>query len=314
MKRHYTSRSKILLLFLLLAVAGAAEAQTHEFAPIGAEWHYTFNLGAGHGYVHIASVTDTVIDGMGCRKLEKSYHIHDGILNTYSDYVFGYEYVTLQQNAVMLYKRGAFYTLFDFDAEEGDSWTIPQNDMVYGGEADTVGTVVVVGKGTEEVNGVSLRYIEIMDGEGSQCGFCYHGYGPIKVIERVGPVNSYLFPEQTVAVDFHEGGILRCYFDEVIGLFKTGDVDCDYITAIDENHNETMPHVYPNPTKGEFAVTLSEQEPSVIEVFDALGKRIYKSPEVMGKHTINLSLYPNGMFLIRIQNGSTTRSVLINKL
>ncbi len=305
---------KRVLLLLLLAVAGVAKAQTHEFALVGAEWHYSFFQGAGHGYVHIVSVTDTVIDGMECRKLEKSYHIHDGILNTYSDYVFGYEYVTWQQNAVMLYKRGAFYKLFDFDAEEGDSWTIPQNDMEYGGEADSIGTVVVVGKGMEEVNGVSLRYIEIMDGEGSQCGFCYHGYGPIKVIECVGPVNSYLFPEQTVAVDYHEGGLLRCYSDDGIGLFKTGDVDCDYITAIGENHDDIMPQVYPNPTSGEATVILSEQEASIIEVFDAVGKRIYQSQAAKGKHSINLLPYPNGIYLIRIQNGSTIRSLLINKL
>ena len=65
------------LVLMLLVMAGVAKAQTHEFAPIGAEWHYGIKQFSTEGYVRIKSLSDTIIDGTSCKIIEKRYFLYD---------------------------------------------------------------------------------------------------------------------------------------------------------------------------------------------------------------------------------------------
>ncbi len=99
MKRHRRNKLNNLkdkaFLLLLLFVAGVAEAQTHEFAPIGAEWHYGIKQFSTEGYVRIKSLSDTIIDGTSCKILEKRCFLYDHLDGIEKEFVKGHEYVFL---------------------------------------------------------------------------------------------------------------------------------------------------------------------------------------------------------------------------
>lgn len=63
----------ILTSFLLLSSFAKLTAQ--EFAPVGAEWHYTmqFFMSEEERFVHIESIKDTVVSEKLCRMLEVEY-------------------------------------------------------------------------------------------------------------------------------------------------------------------------------------------------------------------------------------------------
>ncbi len=180
---------------MLLVAAGAAKAQTHEFAPVGAERHYGRQTMFTWGYIRIFVTNDTIIDGHVCSVLQKEEHG----FNYYSQSLFhfnkGHEYFTQINGSVLVYRKGSFYKLFDFGADVGDSWIIPGHDQD--------GRVIVCGKGTEIVDGVELRYILIADEFGVPYGYGNEMAGDtlflhdtIKVLKRIGPIGSYLLPEQ----------------------------------------------------------------------------------------------------------------------
>lgn len=84
----------------------------------------------------------------------------------------------------------------------------------------------------------------------------------------------------------------------------------DAPTAINEQVASEM-KLYPNPSKGQIAVTNAES----IEVFDAIGRLIIRTEETNNITNIDLSNYENGVYIVRMHNGSIMKSerVIIEK-
>ncbi len=306
MKRLYTSKSKVLLLLLLVA-AGAAKAQTQEFAPVGAEWHYGRQTMFTWGYIRIFVTNDTIIDGHTCSILHKEEHGFNYYSQSLYHFNTGREYFTQIKDSVLVYRKGRFYKLFDFGAEIGDSWTIP------GEEED--GHVIVCGKGIEIVDGNELRYILIADEFGSPYGYGHgmDGVFPgdtIKVLERIGPIGSYLLPMPRNVLDYDgEGGRLRCYSDDIVEVnYSLPFVYCDYINdnniGFDENVQISDYGIYPNPANESIWINTSDDSPISVCIFDPVGRKVH-SEEVAGSHSyeINIGFLPSGLYWITISNG-----------
>ena len=198
----HNNRIKGIVLFMLLAVAGLASAQTYEFAHVGAEWHYGKQTMFTWGYIRISVTNDTIIDGHACSVLHKEEHGFNYYNQNLYHFDLGNEYIAQENDSVLIYRKGRFYKLFDFDAEIGDSWTIP-------GNVEEDGRVILCGKGTEIVNGNELRFILIADEFGSPYGYGNELAGDtlfppdtIKVLERIGPIGSYLLPMPRNILDY----------------------------------------------------------------------------------------------------------------
>ena len=108
-------KTKIFIACLVFCSAWHVDAQT-EFAPIGAEWYYTFTVGgenpANH-FNHVVSEKDTTIEGNNCRIL-RQYYDYSEIAN--EKYI-----IQQEQGKVYYYYQEQFNLLFDFDAEAGDT-------------------------------------------------------------------------------------------------------------------------------------------------------------------------------------------------
>lgn len=311
---------------LLLVAAGMAQAQTHEFAPVGAEWYYSYDNIFTAGYIHIKAVKDTVIDGTKCVKLEKRKYGYSmdpwGIgPGLYEGRIIN-EYVTSSENKVYLYRDQTFNLWFDFDAEVGDSWPVPPpynvDDMI----SDTAGFLIVQAKGAEAINGKELRYIDVIDREGSEWGYGDYLYGQspytVRIYERIGPVGCYMFPETHWVADANEGGAFRCYEDEEIGHVSDFPYNCDYINpeyqAVLEQWNGPI-EVFPNPAEESACIYIPSDTdtPFVVKLYDSMGRMIRV---LVGKEsflTISLDGLPSGLYFLTCDAETTTFSTKLIK-
>ena len=109
---------KAVFLVLLLAVAGVTKAQTHEFAPVGAEWYYEryyregFDL-TGITYDRFRSLRTVVINGWECKEIELFQNLDcDGIVNPYTET----RYITQEGDQIYEVENGERYLMYDFSS------------------------------------------------------------------------------------------------------------------------------------------------------------------------------------------------------
>ena len=90
----------------------------------------------------------------------------------------------------------------------------------------------------------------------------------------------------------------------------TSDLPCS-VTSVDDNYgnNETTFNVFPNPTDGLVSINSSiESEPINIEVFNQQGISLINKYYNSSKNIqLDLSLYPKGLYLLKIINSKTWR-------
>ncbi len=312
---------RILFPLLMMAVISTVKAQSVEFAPVGAEWYYGYQEIMETGYIKITAVNDTVIDSQPCVKLEKTRTGY-GYYNGWFSRIIGYEYLTVSDDSVGLYRNGAFHKLFDFGAEIGDTWTVPGLIDIC---EESHGTVTVVDKGSELVNNISLRYLRIVDDINSYWGYSHYMHGEaqdtIKVFERIGPVGSYLLPMQKCEFDSGESGVLRCYSDNETGYFNFhtnySDINCDYINeqyqSVDEKATENNMAVFPNPCGDKLLVSLKDNNYHKVSIFNCLGNKIYDCSIHGQMAEIDLSFIPSGVYCLTIVNDCSILSKTIVK-
>lgn len=295
-----------------MAVASLAKAQSFEFAPIGAEWYYETQSMFSRGYIKMVAEKDTVIDGYGCVKLAREEHWHElqfsGLFSGNLPALF----LSQVGDSVMLYKNGAFYKLFDFGAEIGDTWNVVGSSDIC---PEDFGTVVVVDKGIDTINGIPLRFVTTKDLPDSFWRFCQSMQGTlsgaVKIVERIGP-RGYLLPEQRCEFDNAEGGPLRCYIDDELGElhFSTYFPDryCDYISdtyqSVDNLDANGLLSVFPNPCAEKLRLIFDELSNYRITVFDHSG-RMVQGCSVKGKEAeLNLGELSPGLYCVTISDGT----------
>ncbi len=68
--------------------------------------------------------------------------------------------------------------------------------------------------------------------------------------------------------------------------------------------------ISPNPANRELHVTLSKESNKdvIIEVYDVLGKRVYKGLITKLEYTVNVSDWKSGVYLVRITDEKSTQT------
>ena len=279
MKNNCNLRNKVLLL-LLLAVAGVAKAQTHEFAPVGAEWYYERLYLEGWTYSGVAydrfrSLRTVEISGWECKEIELFQNLDcHGEVNPYTEI----RYITQEGDQVFEVEDGQRFLLYDFGKGVGEWWYAPKYD-------DTI-TVV------------DVSYITLNDGsvrkrmETHLSNMDWYIYN---IIEGVG-MDYTLFPYFYTDGAFCLHGPLRCYSEECVPLIQWGETECDYeVLGVEENALQI--NVYPNPAKDR--VVIEGIEAAEVNVYNALGQVV---KTVRGTNEIDLSGLVDGVYMLRIRD------------
>lgn len=67
--------------------------------------------------------------------------------------------------------------------------------------------------------------------------------------------------------------------------------------------------ISPNPAKSELNISLSNADSDLtLEVFDVLGKRVYKGIISKLEYSVNISNWKSGVYLVRVFNDKTSQT------
>ncbi len=175
------------------------------FAPLGAEWYFhVWSQGPitepPFYYIRHAVTGEAVVQGHLCSVID------------------GYRYVYEEDGVVYMYNHStdAFTVMYDFNAEEGDTWYCDIEEGF---------TCLVTVESVDSVtwNGHTYR-TQYVTGYIPDEGFLiYDG----RIIEGIG-YEKGLFPHEFV-YDGTEYAYMRCYLEDGELLYHEGDYDCDYV-------------------------------------------------------------------------------------
>ena len=287
MKRLLNTTKFAFFLLLLLAVAGMAKAQTHEFAPVGAEWYYTryyregFDL-TGITYDRYRSLRTVEINGWECREIEMFQNLDcDGLVNPHTEY----RYIYQEGDQVYEVENEERYLLYDFGKEVGEWWYAPKYE-------DTI-RIVNVSYITMN-DGTVRRYMETLPSN-LDWYFFY-------IIDGIGMEES-LFPFDRALMGAPCGkGPLRCYSENGIPLIEWGETECDYevLGVYDEKEEPSvqMSTLVDDLLHISFANTQSGVKQ--IRIVDMTGRMVFSQETEDKTMDIDLSEKRSGIYLVLI--------------
>jgi hypothetical protein len=286
------------LLFLLFCTT--ANVYTQDFAPIGAKWHYTHSN--TESFLTIESVGDTTIDLKTCQILQSSGIVEKDIRT----YIHSFE------GKVEVYFNKNFYTLFDFNAQPGESWIVPNLFIDYSfSDPDSFATATVDSIDFETINNVNAKvlYVSIKNvyRERWQWGNNSKTYlEKNKIVEYLGPM-EFMFPTRMHMAPEPIFGLLRCYEDNNIGFYETGKAES--CTAYEppniisvEKHNLSSLSIFPNPATDFITISgIEASSPVFISILNIQGGLI-ENTMTLSSEPVNISHLSPGLYFLKINS------------
>ena len=281
MKNAFTANTKVLLL-LLLTMTGVARAQTHEFAPIGAEWYYQrlyhegWNL-IGVTYDRFRSLRTVEINGWECKEIEMFQNLDcDGLVNPHTEY----RYIYQEGDQVYEVENGQRYLMYDLSKGPGEYWVAEQyRDTVY-----------VVSVDYLELNDGSYRRIWRTRPENQSYLYIHN------IIEGIGMDRS-VFPFYDLDGPppcMHDE--IRCYSEDGVPLIVSEEEECDYeILSIEEGSMENSFIIHPNPTSE--MVHIEGVDVAEVQIFNMLGQKV---KTVTDSNEIDMDGLVEGVYLLKV--------------
>lgn len=293
---------KLTFLFAVLCLAGFSQV---EWAPIGAEWYYTYREGAATpatGYYNLKSNEDTLIDSKLCKVIEKTLVDSRGNVSIEG---FEYIYTDISENKVYRYKYEDFYLLYDFTKEVGDTIIIKEPNSA--NSYDSI--VVVVDSVSSEIISDNLRLKSLYVSKIfslSKAAIQFSG----KMIEKIGNY-YYFFPNNQLDCDGGCPDPLRCYSDNLLNFvsyypyppYYPYSWPCDtFYTSI-----TLLPEIdfllSPNPFRDYLNIEFGKNSALtlLIEICNQSGQAVFQGHSFdLNTFQINTTSYPPGIYFVKI--------------
>ncbi len=255
------------------------------------EWYYEIeNENGSITYQYMYQAGDTIVNDEQTHILVKINTLYDkGLGNEVTR-----EYVYVRDGKVYWWNKTLeeFTVLYDFGAEEGDTWVTKVGTETLIMHVDAVETV--------EYEGKTYRMLRVSDADDIFSG---------DIVCGIGHLTSF-FPERLMN---NRDGIrvegLRCYWIEDELVFKPGDEDCDAVISELHGVEEDGPStgsgtaftVYPNPANGVLfvetlrATSLPDQ---TYHITNLMGQTLLTGHITAENQQIDVSSLPKGMYFI----------------
>lgn len=272
-------KMKNIFIVILILSINFSNAQT--WAPIGAKWHIGIIESVffpDQGYFLVESIDDTLISGENCKILSRTrYHPNGNIV--FQDSLFMYE----DSGKVYNYLINNFYTLYDFNAQPGDTWTVA---MPYPSpfSGDSLIKIVVDSVTTTIISGQNLKTLYVHSDSSD-----WYFLNPI--IENIGSMSG-LFP---FIYDWMDSDVpfLRCYEDSIIYYQTNPSVDCDsLITSINNiSGKNSKVKIWPVPFRDFLNIENTSSEQLNFTIYNSFGEQIlFDSIEMNSMKQISLNV------------------------
>ena len=302
---------KLIISLGIIILGFNANSQTN-FAPIGAEWHFSIDGTAGYHYFNV--VKDSVFQGETCRYI-KAYNGADSLIDEL--------FVLDSADIIFYWHSGAFRKAMDFSVDEGDSTFFDVKTFTEDFESDSI---IRFDAAIIQVN------LDTVDGELLK-NYLVEVYNPTEYLdiqtftytERLGInhrqshelfPNIYEFIETTSQqeVDSHSYiSSLRCYSDNDIDYISNDwslySKPCDYyvplsVENVTSGNNEIS--VYPNPVKNNLTVKSQNSPIESISVYDAQGRLVLEREINATEAKISTDTFENGLYFFNLKTSSGT--------
>ena len=267
------------------------------------EWYYEIqNENGSITYQYMYQANDTIINDDTVHILVKINTLYDK--GVHEDIT--HEYVYMRDGKVYWWNKTLeeFTVLYDFGAQEGDTWVTK------------VGTETLImhvnSEETVEYEGKTYRMLHVSDVDDYFSG---------DIVCGIGHLTSF-FPERLMNNGDRmrvEG--LRCYWIDEELVLTYGDEDCDAIISEIHNVEENGPStgsgtltIYPNPTDGVLFVEMhgrASQSNQIYRITNLMGQTVLSGSITAETQQIDVSALPEGMYFITFA-GETLKFV-VNK-
>ncbi len=255
---------------------------------IGTEWYYEIlNDNGSVTYQYLECAADTTINGKRAKVMIKSNTLYDKDLIT----TVTHEYVYYDDGKVLWWDKHSheYTTLYNFNANVGDEWTINVGNLSITMHVDATNSVVYDGK--------TCRVLTVSDNADVFSG---------EIICGIGHTTSF-FPEKILNNrGFRVDGI-RCYWHNGEQMMQFGDIDCD---AIYNNYHDVEENkagefaVYPNPVKYFINVISSDALGASLHtdymITNVMGQTMMRGTISSENQQVDVSNLENGMYFIKV--------------
>ena len=272
------------------------------------EWYYEIqNENGSITYQHLEYAGDTTINHKEVTIIIRTNTLYDKGEHTETTREYIYEERTLRGNKVYWWNKDLqeFTVLYDFGAQEGDSWGIKVGTASLTMHVDAVEQY--------EYEGRVFRMLQVSDDQDLFGGTIVCGIGHL----------SSFFPERLMnrSKNYRVEG-MRCYWREGELFFKYGNRDCDevyeeYHNGIEEDGPSTPSTgsgtagaftIYPNPTNGVLFVETrhgtSLPAANEYRIANLMGQTVLTGNITAETQQIDVSDLPQGMYFISVGDGT----------
>lgn len=275
------------------------------WAPLGAQWHYSSfegcEEGCSEGYLTVEVIGDSIAGDLTLRKLEIIRHYSVG-----SEYRIGYMFTYSMDSVIYYWVNDTSYVMYDFSKEVGET------HLVYGkGEnyltdghcgAGSIGSVQIDSIGMEKINGIDANYYYA-----TRVDTSYWEYS--RKISSIYGSQYFLFATEIfcdVADVGDFAGPLRCYEDSRIGLVTFYDYPCDTLMPTTVHVNEEyrrIVKIFPNPVHGQLQIEVPFETPSSLGLaiqFISINGTIVSSHSLKSQYAVvDISHLAKGVYFAR---------------
>jgi len=308
-------RKKIFLICIIYCLFLQANAQT-EFAPLGAEWYYTYDIGynSKNHFNHVISEKDTIVDGYNCRVLRQYYEDSSFVSK---EYIFKQE-----QGKIYYYYQNQFNLLFDFDAKVNDTIKFAAIYRIYNQDSMSVSydttytdTIISARYRVESItiNAQNLKTFrtEILNEDKTIIDHIYLYVEKIGLYYLTGsPLQRELIPMYDnlphPAAEYFRW--IRCYSDDntsfVSDEWVAMSLPCNYpiISLAVDMPKEKDINIYPNPTNGQLTINNEQLTIKNVEIYDIVGQVVFTSAvsAMSPEMTIDINHLASGMYFLKV--------------
>ncbi|MEJ5265358.1 MAG: T9SS type A sorting domain-containing protein [Bacteroidales bacterium] len=295
-------RSKLLIGIVLLPLY--LNAQTKEWAPIGAKWYYNIqnlSIYKQHGYIEYIVLKDTVILTLPAKLVLKKIVDYKGNEENENPLI-----VREENQRVYWFNptSNSFSLIYDFSLKKGD--TLRTSVEIYA--CDSVSPIIVDSITYVTVGEITLKkqYLSYTIYNSYYIGGDYTF--TYEIIEKVGSEEDFLMLPSTLIGDNFAYTGLRCYIDNELTYHSHfwstnfGNVSCDTLinTTDVKATSSSEIKIFPNPVESHFTI-VSQQPLKYVEIYNSIGQKIISYPS-HGQfyNTLNLTTRKSGVYFIKI--------------
>lgn len=286
---------KLLTILTILIFPFSGTFAQQEWAPIGAEWYYTYVFAWSPAtvgkltYTKFISEKDTIVNNMNCRLIHgvRKYDCL-GLPELYEEYIITYS----ENGKVYEIENNQKYLLYDFTKQAGDFWILPKYDN------DTV--MVISVDSITLLNGEKRKILNI---ENKNDSWWFRG----KIIENIG-YTYYIVPYPEI-IPCDLGGDFRCYLENGEALIKNvEDCEMEIISTDNKLPNNGISCFYEPNTKSIVVRNEASHVSNVksIKVYSVRGAIIKSLYEKQLPVSISLPNMAPGIYLVAIETPTKT--------